>query len=136
MRKSRRFILLFMLVLLVVGFPFFLKWNIDQFFRSFSQHDAPNALIGASYCGPLALQVICMFYGIQSTVDELGSLAQTDITGTTVKNLCYAAQQKGLSTTMVKWSIEDLKASDSPVIAFVDKNHFLVVESFVSLKKM
>lgn len=130
MRKSRRFILLFLLVLLVVGFPFFLKWNIDKFFRSFSHHEVPSALIGASYCGPLALQVICMFFGIPSTVDELGSLAQTDITGTTVKNLCYAAQQKGLSTTMVKWSIEDLKASDSPVIAFVDRNHFLVVESF------
>lgn len=121
---------LILLPILVVAFPFFVKWNVDKFFESASEYEGAEVVIGANDCGPLSLQVICMFYGIPSTVDELAVLAQTDISGTTVANLCNAAKQKGLSTAMIKWSIEELKTADSPVIVFVDGNHFMVVESF------
>ena len=121
---------LILLPIVVVVFPFFVKWNVDKFFESASKYEGTEVVIGANNCGPLSLQVICMFYGIPSTVDEIATLARTDSSGTTVANLCSAAKQKGFETEMVKWSIEDLKAITSPVIVFVDGNHFMVVESF------
>ena len=121
---------LILLPIVVVAFPFFVKWNVDKFFKSASEYEGTEIVIGANNCGPLSLQIICMFYGIPSTVDELAVLAQTDVSGTTVANLCSAAKQKGFETGMVKWSIEELKSATSPVIVFVDGNHFMVVESF------
>ena len=121
------------LILLPIGvgaFPFFVKWNVDKFLNSASDFEGVEVVVGESDCGPLSLHVICMLFGIPSTVDELAELAKTDFSGTTVANLCHAAKQKGLETTMTKWSIEELRVAASPVIVFVDGNHFMVVESF------
>ena len=128
--KISKWLYFILLPIVVVAFPFFVKWNVDKFFESASEYEGVEVVIGANNCGPLSLQVICMFHGIPSTVDELAVLARTDISGTTVANLCTAAKQKGFETAMVKWSIEDLKAATAPVIVFVDGNHFMVVESF------
>ena len=79
-------------------------------------------------CGPQALQVICRIFGLDVSVDELAGLAGMDETGTTMAGLLRAAEKKGLVPQAVKLTIEALE-NYTPGIAFVNNNHFLVVEA-------
>ena len=120
---------LILLLILLVTIPIALKLRMDQS-SSPTAHNRESGFVGSSNCGPLSLQVVCRLFGIDASDNELAAFAGTDGSGTTINGLCRAARQKGLNATVVQWSIEELKEWKLPVIAFVDGNHFLVVESF------
>ena len=81
-------------------------------------------------CGPQALQVICRTFGLDISVNELAELVGLDETGTTMAGLLKAAEKKGLIPQAVKLTVEELNEDYTPGIAFVNSNHFLVVEAY------
>jgi RHS repeat-associated protein len=80
----------------------------------------------AQLCGPEALHHLLVSEGIESTVDELAGLAGTDEMGTTMAGLIKAALTKGVRLVGVE--APGVDRVPTPFIAFVNNNHFLVVE--------
>ena len=81
-----------------------------------------------SLCGPQSLLVICQKNGIHTTLEEICTLSDYDPNdGTSLHGLYNAAKEKGLPADPVKININQLCSLKSPIIAFVDNNHFLVV---------
>lgn len=80
-------------------------------------------------CGPIALHEICKQLGVDARVEELSALAAATDQGTNLLGLAEAAKLKGLATVCMKMSIEELKRTDTPAIAYLWKNHFVAVTS-------
>lgn len=82
-------------------------------------------------CGPRSLLVICELLGVGTNLEELCRLSGMNETGTTMYGLYQAARQKGLGAIGMQMDMEELVKIESPGIAFVKGNHFLVVEKCV-----
>lgn len=83
-------------------------------------------------CGPQSLLRICEILNAQTNLRELKKLSGFDPNrGTTMFGLKEAATYKGLTPKGVKSNLKALKKNrvPMPAIAYVDGNHFLVVES-------
>ena len=79
-------------------------------------------------CGPESLLIVCKHFGKLSTLKELCNLTDFDEkSGTTMHGLYNAALEKGLPAVPVKIDLEQLCSFKNPSIAFVDGNHFLIV---------
>ena len=84
---------------------------------------------GLLECGPRSLMAVCEMIGKSATLSELAELSDfSPKTGTTMLGLYRAAQAKGLNPVGMKGSLEDLRVVETPVIAHVGKDHFLVVK--------
>ncbi len=80
----------------------------------------------ASLCGPTALKHMLAMNGISTSTEELALLAGTNERGTSMLALARASAAKGLVLMGVKTaSLSELQA---PFVAFVDTNHFVLVE--------
>lgn len=79
----------------------------------------------AMLCGPQALHRLLVNKGIESSVEELAQLAGTDETGTTMQGLIDAAESKGITLAGVE--APEPQQLDTPFIAYVDGNHYLLV---------
>ncbi len=88
------------------------------------QQDADDIL-----CGPRALLILCRMYGIDAELEELAQLAKVNEQGTNMFNLLKAAQAKGFSAVGRILKYTELLALKKPVIAFVNNNHFSVLEA-------
>lgn len=88
------------------------------------QQDADDIL-----CGPRALLILCRMYGIDAELEELAQLAKVNEQGTNMFNLLKAAQAKGFSAVGRILKYNELLALKKPVIAFVNNNHFSVLEA-------
>ena len=88
------------------------------------QRDADDIL-----CGPRALLILCRMYGIDAELEELAQLAKVNEQGTNMFNLLKAAQAKGFSAVGRILKYNELLALKKPVIAFVNNNHFSVLEA-------
>ena len=88
------------------------------------QQDADDIL-----CGPRALLILCRMYGIDAELEELARLARVNEEGTNMFNLLKAAQAKGFSAVGRILKYNELLALKKPVIAFVNNNHFSVLEA-------
>jgi RHS repeat-associated protein len=86
---------------------------------------SPAEIKSAQVCGPVALRKLLLAKGVESTVDELSLLAGTDSTGTSMYGLVQAAKAKGVDLTGV--SVPDLTVLKTPFIAYVNGNHFILV---------
>jgi len=86
---------------------------------------SPAEIKSAQVCGPVALQKLLLAKGVQSTVEELSSLAGSDSTGTSMYGLVQAAKAKGME--LIGVSVPDLTALQPPFIAYVNGNHFVLV---------
>ena len=80
-------------------------------------------------CGPRALLIICQMYGVDTNLEELSQLAKVDERGTSMYNLLEAARAKGLSAVGRILTYDQLLNLGKPVIAFVNNNHFSVLEA-------
>ena len=80
-------------------------------------------------CGPRALLILCRMYGIDAELEELAQLARVNEEGTNMFNLLKAAQAKGFSAVGRILKYNELLALKKPVIAFVNNNHFSVLEA-------
>lgn len=80
-------------------------------------------------CGPKCLDVICSFYGLTPDYEALRQMCDTSKSGVSMFNLNTAAKQLGFDSRVLRLDIDALREDIvTPCIAFVDGNHFVVVE--------
>ena len=79
-------------------------------------------------CGPAALMNIFIYYGIESTLEEIKAIIETKEQGSSMFGLKEMAELKGLKAEGWKYSWIDFQQVVLPVIAFVRENHYVVVE--------
>lgn len=79
-------------------------------------------------CGPAALRAALSYWRFAISEDELARRAGTNETGTTMLGLAQAARQLGFNAQGERWNWERLVLQDTPVIAYVGHDHFVVME--------
>ncbi len=81
-----------------------------------------------SLCGPYALMVAAKTLGIDVDMISISHLAGTTRQGTSMKGLADAAHQLGIQARGMKLSLRQLINLKPPIIAYVNSNHYLLIE--------
>lgn len=83
-------------------------------------------------CGAASLKMILETHGVERSVSALASDLQLTMRGTSLLNLRLTASKLGVPAK--SWSIrmDDLMRIPLPAIAFINKNHFVVIRRFVA----
>jgi Peptidase C39 family len=79
-------------------------------------------------CGVVCLQMVLRDRGITAQLGDLRSSAQTNQHGTSILGLKWAAEKYGVKASAWRLKGKDLLRIQLPVIAFVDGNHFVVID--------
>lgn len=79
-------------------------------------------------CGIIALWYCARLEGIDSSPDKIKALFKPEKKELSLYNLYQAAHELGLSAMGVRMKWEELLELKSPAIAWVNKDHFVVVE--------
>ena len=95
----------------------------------FSQDKLDEAL-----CGPYSLMVIAKTFGVDVDLSCIAELAGTTRQGTTMKGLADAAHKLGLRARGLKLSRYQLMDLKLPTIAYVNDNHFFVIDQILNDK--
>jgi len=82
-----------------------------------------------SSCGPIALKLLFEYYRIECTLEEITDNIDLTPSGASMLSLKEMAEAKGLSSEGWKLTFDDLRRFTVPVIAYVNGNHFVVVDS-------
>ena len=80
-------------------------------------------------CGPAALKMVFDRYGIPSTLSEIEERIGLSDKGSSMLALKEMAELKGLSAEGWRYTLEDFVRVLKPVIIFLHKDHFAVVDS-------
>jgi Peptidase C39 family len=80
-------------------------------------------------CGVVCLQMVLRDRGITAQLGDLRLSAQTNQLGTSLLGLKWAAEKYGVKTSAWRLNRNDLLRIQLPVIAFVDGNHFVVINN-------
>ncbi len=83
-------------------------------------------------CGVAALQMVLAAHGIVRKGDLLRSRLHLTATGTTLFDLRRAAAAEGLEGRSWRLDLPDLKSVPLPAIAFINGDHFVVVDHWLS----
>ncbi len=120
---------------LIVLFSFFAGTNPNLFqYHIIGWHKMPSAPSNIIYqqthsdCGPAALANVFQHYDIPFNLSHIAKEAGTDSIGTSLKALKDIAIRNGLNAEGWKYNWEDFKTAQKPVIAFINGNHFVMVE--------
>lgn len=83
-------------------------------------------------CGAASLKMILATRGVERSVSDLASDLQLTPQGTSLLNLRRTAAKLGVPAR--SWFIrrEDLTRIPLPAIAFINKNHFVVIRRFIA----
>ena len=79
-------------------------------------------------CGPASLKMILDVYGKTVTLRDLEKGATAPEDGWSMQSLKGLAEQYGLVAEGWRLDLESLRRSQFPVILFVEKRHFMVVD--------
>lgn len=97
-----------------------------------AQNDIQLGKTSNKMCGPHSLQLLCELIGVKARLDDILRLSGwNEKSGVTMYELADSAHQLGLNAVGMKLSMGELVRLNQPVIAFVRKNHFLVVERVI-----
>lgn len=83
--------------------------------------------IDAMDCGAASLAIICRHYGRAVSLARIRQLVNTGQDGTSLRSICRAAEELGLSARSIKTSTRNLDKMPMPAIAHWDADHWLVV---------
>ncbi|HUR32406.1 MAG TPA: peptidase domain-containing ABC transporter [Vicinamibacterales bacterium] len=78
-------------------------------------------------CGAASLAMICRHFGRAVSLSRIRQLVNTGQDGTSLRSLCRAAEELGLSSRSIKTSPRNLEKMPLPAIAHWDADHWLVV---------
>ena len=78
-------------------------------------------------CGAMCFFEVCKKLGVEITMDEVEKLLPYNEKGTSMLELSKAAKKIGLNAKGLKIDYERLMDIETPVIAFISNNHFIVV---------
>jgi ABC-type bacteriocin/lantibiotic exporter with double-glycine peptidase domain len=78
-------------------------------------------------CGPTALKMVLDHFGIQSSLNELSSLAHQTTRGTSMLTLKGIAERKGLHVEGWHFTFDDFQKAPLPALVWVHRAHFVVV---------
>jgi len=83
-------------------------------------------------CGPAALKMILSAHGIECSLSDIASGLRLTPKGTSLLDLRLTSAKLGLPAK--SWAVqpEDLYEVPLPAIAFIKKNHFVVIRKFVT----
>ena len=83
--------------------------------------------IDAMDCGPAALGMICRHFGRNVSLARIRRLCFTSTDGTSLKAICSAANELGLSARAIKVTPRNLPDLPMPAIVHWEGNHWLIV---------
>lgn len=78
-------------------------------------------------CGPACLSMIGKYYGISMPIHAIRAIARTSRSGTTLQQLCVAAQSLGFAAQGYRSGMGELAGLHLPAIAHWRGNHYVVV---------
>jgi ABC-type bacteriocin/lantibiotic exporter with double-glycine peptidase domain len=83
-------------------------------------------------CGPASLKMILAFHGIDCSISELSQDLHLTPRGTSILSLRIVSAKLGIPAKTWKVRPEDLGRVPLPAIAFVNRNHFVVIRRFIA----
>ena len=86
----------------------------------------PITSIKPTDCGPVSLQMLLAYYGINVDLETLSRECNIDIAGCTAKDVMEAGRLHGLDMRAYKESSEDVLKQDRPSIVWWKYFHFCV----------
>ncbi|MBW1674479.1 MAG: cyclic nucleotide-binding domain-containing protein, partial [Deltaproteobacteria bacterium] len=78
-------------------------------------------------CGTTCIMMIAKYYGKNFASSRVRDLAHVDLSGSTLANLAFAAEQLGFSTRGMRLDYEKLRAVNHPCIVHWQGYHYIVV---------
>ena len=108
------------------------RWSLE--WRGARFIDARGARLQSSLndCGPTALADLLELAGVAvPPLESLRRLTRIEAWGTSLSDLASAADRAGLRVFSVHWDPADLGFLPLPSLAWVEKNHFVVVAKHV-----
>ena len=86
---------------------------------------------GCNTCGSNALKEVFKLKGIDYSGDEVDTLPRPSAGGASMQDIKQIAETRGLKAAGVMLSMEQLKASETPLIALLDDpKHYVVITGF------
>jgi ABC-type bacteriocin/lantibiotic exporter with double-glycine peptidase domain len=139
-KKLLSAIFLFVFAIASIGLPLLTRQALT---RPRLARDVEAWLLGAEYlgeegvirqrtaydCGIVCLQMALRARGIGATQEALREIARTTEAGTSMLGLKRAAEAYGVTVSAWRLASQDLPKIPLPAIAFVEGNHFVVIES-------
>jgi ABC-type bacteriocin/lantibiotic exporter with double-glycine peptidase domain len=83
-------------------------------------------------CGAASLKMILETHGVERSISDLASDLQLTARGTSLLKLRLTAAKLGVSAKSWSIRLDDLTRIPLPAIAFINKNHFVVIRRFVA----
>lgn len=80
-------------------------------------------------CGPSALKMVLEYHGVHIPLEKLESIIPVEEDGASMLALKRAAVHFGLETDGWRLVFDDLRTGPLPALVFVDRSHFVVVDS-------
>jgi len=78
-------------------------------------------------CGVACLAMVCRHYGRRVSLTRLHALAHTATDGTTLRNLCHAAEELGLAARPLRVSRQNFDRLPLPAVLHWEGDHWVVV---------
>lgn len=78
-------------------------------------------------CGAACLAMICRYYGVQTTLEQLRDFADIDIRGATLESLAAASERLGFIARGVSVTFTELIDLELPSVAHWQGYHYIVV---------